>query len=290
MKLGAVLPTNEIGHDSGALRDWAQGVEAMGFDRIIAYDHVLGATHADRTPPLTGPYTEHDPFHEVMVTFGYLAALTERVELMTGVLILPQRQAALVAKQAAQLDIVSNGRFVLGVGTGWNFVEYDSLGMPFAERGKVLDEQVEVVQRLLREPLVTFEGDYHSIDRAGILPLPARPVPIWFGGWADPALRRAARLGDGFLFGGIGGATRALVPKLRDMLVANDRDPVSFPIDTVIQPGTTLDKAAEGAAAWRELGASNLSISTMVAAGETRRASIDDHLRVLAEIRDAVSG
>lgn len=289
MKLGAVLPTNEIGHDSGALRDWAQGVEALGFDRIIGYDHVLGATHADRTPPLTGPYTEADPFHEVFVTFGYLAALTQRIELMTGVLILPQRQAALVAKQAVQLDIVSNGRFVMGVGTGWNYVEYDSLGMPFAERGKVLDEQVEVVRRLFTEPLVSFEGTYHSIDRAGLLPLPARAVPIWFGGWADPALRRAARTGDGFLFGGIGGATRALVPKLREMLVANGRDPMAFPIDTVIQPGTSLDKAAEGAAAWRELGASNLSISTMVPAGEPRRASVDEHLRVLAEIREAVS-
>jgi probable F420-dependent oxidoreductase len=290
MKWGAVLPTNEIGHDSGALRDWAQGVEAMGFDRIIAYDHVLGATHADREPPLTGPYTEMDPFHEPFVTFGYMAAVTQRIELMTGVLILPQRQAALVAKQAVQLDIVSNGRFVLGVGTGWNHVEYESLGMSFAERGKVLDEQVEVIRRLFNDPLVDMTGDHHRIDRAGLLPMPTSPIPIWFGGWSPPALRRGARLGDGFLFGGVGRATRDLVPRLRDLLVAEGRDPATFPIDTIIQPGPSMEKIVEGANAWHDLGATHLSISTMVPAGETRRPNVDAHLQVLAEMRAAVAG
>lgn len=288
MKWGAVLPTNEIGHDSGALRDWAQGVEDLGYDRIIAYDHVLGATHADREPRLTGPYTEMDPFHEPFVTFGYMAALTTRIELMTGVLILPQRQAALVAKQAVQVDIVSNGRFVLGVGTGWNHVEYESLGMSFDHRGKVLDEQVAVIKRLFAEPLVDFSGDHHRIDRAGLLPLPSSPIPIWFGGWSPPAIRRGARLGDGFLFGGVGRATRDLVPKLRELLVAEGRDPATFPIDTIIQPGTSTEKMIEGALAWQELGATHLSISTMVPTGEPRRSGIDEHLRVLQDMRTAL--
>lgn len=288
MKWGAVLPTNEIGHDSGALRDWAQGVEALGFDRIIAFDHVLGATHADREPPLTGPYTEMDPFHEPFVTFGFMAAVTTRVELMTGVLILPQRQAALVAKQAVQLDIVSNGRFVLGVGTGWNHIEYESLGMSFADRGKVLDEQVAVLRRLFTEPLVDLDGDFHRIDRAGLLPMPTAPIPVWFGGWSPPALRRGARLGDGFLFGGVGKATRDLVPRLRELLLAEGRDPATFPIDTIIQPGSSMDKIVEGATAWADLDATNLSINTMVAAGERRRANVDEHLRVLQEMRAAL--
>lgn len=282
MRYGAVLPTNELPADRGALRDWAQGVEALGFDRVLLHDHVLGAPHDGRTPVLEGPYDETHPFHEVMVTCGFLAAVTERVELMTGVLILPQRQAALVAKQAVQLDVVSGGRFVLGVGTGWNFVEYDALGMPFADRGRVLDEQVTVIRRLMTEPLVTFDGEFHSIDRAGILPLPVRPVPIWFGGWSAPALRRAARLGDGFLLGGIGGATRALVPRLRELLAAEGRDPVTFPLDTVVQPGTTPEKLAEGAAAWRDLGASNISLS--VSAGP----DVDAHLRQLETLLAAV--
>ena len=192
MEFGAVLPTTEIGNDTGAVRAWAQAAEDLGFDRIIAYDHVLGAVHADRSPALWGPYTEIDPFREPMVLFGYLAGVTTRVELMTGVLILPQRQTALVAKQAIEIDLLSGGRFILGVGTGWNWVEYDSLGTEYRNRAKRFDEQIELLRLLWDQPVVDYTGRYHRVDRAGLLPLPTRQIPIWFGGGSDPAMQRAA--------------------------------------------------------------------------------------------------
>ena len=199
LRLGAVFPTSDIGDDPVAIRDFAQGVEELGLDHLITYDHVLGADHADRDPPLTGPYTERDAFHEPFVLFGYLAAVTRRLELVVGVLVLPQRQTALVAKQAAEVALLSEGRLRLGIGSGWNWVEYDGLGMPYRSRAGRLEEQVDVLRRLWAEPLVTVHGQHHDIERAGILPMPGQPIPIWFGGGAEPQLRRAARLGDGFI-------------------------------------------------------------------------------------------
>ena len=194
MRLGAVFPTSDIGSDPGAVRDFAQGVEALGLTRLVTYDHVLGAEHADREPKLWGPYTERDAFHEPFVLFGYLAACTRTIELEVGVLVLPQRQTALVAKQAAEVAVLSGGRLRLGIGTGWNWVEYDSLGTEFGTRGARMTEQVEVLRRLWAEPVVTFEGRFHRIERAGILPRPAQTIPIWFGGSAEAQLKRAARL------------------------------------------------------------------------------------------------
>jgi probable F420-dependent oxidoreductase len=201
LKIGAVFPTTEIGNDPIAIRDWAQTAEALGYDHMLTYDHVLGAEHAGREPALMGPYTEKHPFHEPFVLFGFLAAATTKLELTTGVIILPQRQTALVAKQAAQIDLLSGGRLRLGVGTGWNWVEYDALGVPFKGRGKRLTEQVEVLRKLWREPVVDFDGDLHRIERAGLLPLPERDIPIWFGAISPVALGRAARVGDGVIFG-----------------------------------------------------------------------------------------
>ena len=172
MDLGAVFPTTQIGNDPAVIRDFAQTAEGLGYRRLITYDHVLGAVHADRDPPLPGPYTQDDPFHEPLVLFGFLAACTTVIELEAAVLVLPQRQTALVAKQAAEVDVLSAGRLVLAVGTGWNFVEYESLGMPFAARGRRLDEQVDLLRRLWREPVLDYRGEFHRIDRAGILPRP----------------------------------------------------------------------------------------------------------------------
>lgn len=152
MDLGVVFPTTQIGNDPAVIRDFAQTAEGLGYRRLTTYDHVLGAVHADRDPPLPGPYTQDDPFHEPLVLFGFLAACTTVIELDAAVLVLPQRQTALVAKQAAEVDVLSAGRLVLAVGTGWNFVEYESLGMPFAARGRRLDEQVDLLRRLWREP------------------------------------------------------------------------------------------------------------------------------------------
>ena len=202
MRLGAVFPTTEIGSDPIGMRDYAQAAEALGCVRLTTYDHVLGVDHADREPALRGPYTHHDPFHEPFVLFGFLAAYTTRIELATGVLVLPQRQTALVAKQAAEVDVLSGGRMVLGVGTGWNHVEYASLGTTFRDRARRLDDQIAVLRALWEQDLVEHESDFHMIDRAGVLPRPARSIPIWLGGSAEASLQRAARLGDGHIFAG----------------------------------------------------------------------------------------
>lgn len=201
MQIGAVFPHQEIGSDPAVLKDWAQTAEGLGYSHILVYDHVLSASHEGREPPLWGPYTEHDAFHEPLVLLGYFAACTAKVELVTGILILPQRQTALVAKQAAEIDLLSNGRLRLGIGTGWNYVEYDGLNEDFETRGKRQEEQVALLRALWANPLVDFSGDYHRIERAGLNPLPDRSIPIWFGGFAPVAFRRAARMGDGFIYG-----------------------------------------------------------------------------------------
>ena len=208
MDIGVVFPTTQIGNDPAVIRDFAQTSGGAWRPPVRrAYEHVLGAVHGDRYPPLPGPYTERDPFHEPLVLLGFLAACTTTIELGAAVLVLPQRQTALVAKQAAEVDLLSGGRVVLAVGTGWNYIEYESLSAPFSDRGRRLDEQVDVLRRLWREPVVDYRGEFHRIDRAGILPRPARgTIPVWFGGGAKVALARAARTGDGFVFGSAGRA------------------------------------------------------------------------------------
>ena len=268
MKFGAIFPTTEIGSDPTAVRDWVQAAESLGYARIVTYDHVLGAVHEGRTPPLTGPYTEHDAFHEPFVLLAYLAALTSRIELMTGVLILPQRQTALVAKQAAELSVLSEGRLVLGVGTGWNHVEYESLGASFDDRGARFDEQIELLRRFWREPVVDFDGDHHRVDRAGLLPLPPRDIPIWLGGFMKVAVRRAARLGDGFLFGTTPTRMLGLLALLRERLEAEGRDPTSFPTEAAVDFSQTPDEWAREVEAWREAGGTHLSLRAMDTSAE----------------------
>ena len=199
MKIGVVFPQTEIGNDPIVIRDYAQTAEGLGFSHVLAYDHVLGA-NPQRPGGWSGPYTYLSPFHEVFVLFGYLAGVTQKLGLAAGVIILPQRQTALVAKQAASLDVLSGGRLRLGVGLGWNEVEYISLNENFHNRGKRIEEQVDLLRRLWTEPLVDFKGQWHTIQDAGLNPLPVqRPIPVWFGGNAEAALRRLARLGDGWI-------------------------------------------------------------------------------------------
>lgn len=200
MQIGVVFPQTEIGSDPLLIRDHAQTAEALGYSHILAFDHVLGAEHEGRQPPLWGPYTEHDAFHEPLTLFGYLSGLTHIIGLATGVLVLPQRQTALVAKQAAQVQLFSGGRLRLGIGIGWNYVEYEALDSNFRDRGRRQEEQVQVLRALWGEPSVDFQGDWHTIDRAGILPRPTERIHIWFGGFTDRARERAARIGDGFMF------------------------------------------------------------------------------------------
>lgn len=198
MQLGAVFPQTEIGNDPVAIRDVSQAAEQMGFQRLEVFDHVL-SVDISRRANWPGPYTDTHPFHEIFVLLGYLAGCTERIDLVTTVLVLPQRETALVAKQAAEVDLLSGGRLTLGVGLGWNFVEYEVLGRDFGDRGRRVEEQVAVLRALWTQPTVDFDGRWHRITQAGINPLPVqRPIPIWFGGQADPVLRRIARLGDGW--------------------------------------------------------------------------------------------
>ena len=275
MHIGAVFPQNEIEMDAGAAREWAQAVEAMGFTHVVAYDHVLGASTANR-PGWKGPYTVDSTFHEPFVLFSYLAGFTSRVGFLTGVIILPQRQAALVAKQAASLDVLSGGRLRLGVGSGWNEVEYEALGVPFAGRGARYDEQIEVLRALLAERVVTFRGSHHTITEAGLNPLPLqRPLPIWMGGGndspltgqpaSDAVLRRIARAADGwFVLWQPDDRGRELLARFQGYVREAGRDPSALGIEGRLDARlATADRWSGLARSWSALGASHLCVNTM---------------------------
>ena len=281
MRLGAVVPQLEIGSDPAAIKTWARGVEKLGYRHVLAYDHVLGADPADR-PGWRG-YTKSDSFHEVFVLFGYLAAITETVELVTGVLILPQRQTALVAKQAAEVDVLSRGRLRLGIGVGWNPVEYEALNEDFGTRGARSEEQIEVLRALWAEPVVTYRGRWHTIVDAGIEPRPPRGgIPIWIGGTAEPVLKRVARIGDGWLPQQPPNAgSAATLERLHGYAAAAGRSPDDIGIEARL---TLADEPREGwadfIAGWEDLGATHLCVNTM-GLGFTE---IDQHLDALAEV------
>jgi probable F420-dependent oxidoreductase len=267
MKIGAVFPHLEIGSDPAVLRDWAQTAEELGYSHILAYDHVIGAVHENREPPLWGPYTEESAFHEPLVLFGYFAACTSRVELVTGILILPQRQTVLVAKQAAEIDLLSGGRLRLGIGTGWNYVEFDALNESFADRGQRQEEQVALMRELWEQPVLEFSGRWHTVDRAGLKPLPGRRIPIWFGGFVDAPLERAARIGDGFIFGGgLDDGLNAL-EKLDGYLDQHGRSRSDFGIEAMVNFQAGPDHWRDEAERWRANGADYLSMRGMALRG-----------------------
>ena len=280
MKIGVVYPQIELRGDPVAVRRIGKAVEDLGFDYLLAYDHVLGAVHADRTPPLTGPYTEHDPFHDPFVMFGYLAGITERIEFTTGILILPQRQTALVARQAADVDLLSGGRLRLGVGIGWNSVEYEALGQDFHTRGARQEEQIQLLRRLFTEPVVDFEGRFDRIDRATLVPKPTRSIPIWLGGYGEAAFNRAARHGDGFIFFGGGGVDRVLDnwTWLRGRLHDHGRSVEDFGSECVVRPRDGVGSLRAEVDSWRDAGGTHLSIVTMGLGLD----SIDAHIDYIA--------
>lgn len=287
MQYGVVFPQTELGSDPAAIRDYAQAAEALGYSYLLAYDHVLGA-NPERPGGWRGPYTHHEPFHEVFGLFAYLAGLTTRLHFATGILILPQRQTVLVAKQAAQVDVLSGGRLRLGVGIGWNQVEYTALGKDFTNRGKRSEEQIHVLRELWTKPLVTFQGVYHHIPDAGLNPLPIqRPIPIWFGGGADAVMKRMACLGDGWMVSSMPKArASSLVDTLYTYLQAAGRRPEDFGIDVRLswQPGQTPDDRADFIAFWRGLGATHLGLNTMGAGLASPQAHIEALRRFKAEI------
>ncbi|MDT4945971.1 MAG: hypothetical protein QOH14_2704 [Pseudonocardiales bacterium] len=285
MQIGVVYPQTELGGDPAAVRRFGRAVEDLGFAHLLAYDHVLGAVHADRTPPLAGPYTEHDPFHDPFVMFAYLAGITERIGFATGILVLPQRQTALVARQAADVDLLSGGRLRLGVGVGWNYVEYEALGQDFRTRGSRQEEQIELLRRLFTEPVVDFSGRFHRIDRAALVPKPARPIPIWLGGHGEAAFDRAARLADGFIFFG-GGIDHSVDTwtLLRDRVGSHGRSVEDFGGDHVVLPPGSVSEVTAEIDAWREAGGTHVSVVTMGRGLD----SVDAHVDYSASVADAL--
>src|SRR4051812_24776807 len=286
MQLGVVFPQTEIGNDPGAIRDYAQTAEGLGYHHLLAFDHVLGA-HPSRFPGGSGrAYTHETPFHEPFVLFGYLAAATSRLELVTGVLVLPQRQTALVAKQAAEVDLLSAGRLRFGIGIGWNAVEYEALGQDFGTRGKRSAEQIQLLRRLWTEQTVTFDGAFDKVTGAGLAPLPVqRPIPIWIGAASAPGYRRAGRLADGwFPMMEPGPQLDEALAKVARGAAEAGRDPAVIGMEARVSWQGDDDDAAARIAAWAEAGATHLSVNTM-GAGLT---SVDEHLDVLARMASSL--
>jgi probable F420-dependent oxidoreductase len=233
VEIGLRYPYEALGEDVGLHAAFAKTAEDLGFRFLAFVDHVLGAEHARRDPPFEGPYHEESVFHEPMTLMAWLAANTEQIELTTSVLVLPQRQAVLAAKQAAEVQLLSHGRLRLGVGIGWNYVEYESLGVPYRDRGALLEEQVGVMRALWTERLLDYEGRFHRVDRAGFRPLLGSPIPIWFGGFSDAQQDRCARIGDGFTFMRTSRLAVEAVANIKRKAAALGRDPDSLGFETI---------------------------------------------------------
>lgn len=280
MQIGVAYPQTELKGDPEAVRRIGVGIERMGFDYLLAYDHVVGASH-DREPKLQYGYNERSTFHDPLMMFAWLAGLTTRLEFATGVLILPQRQTVLVAKQATDLDLFSGQRLRLGVGIGWNYVEYDALGQDFKTRGKRIDEQIVFLRRLWSEPLLTFEGRFDRIDRANINIRPNRLVPIWIGGDSEAAFRRGARLGDGFQFAGP--EVEPMFDKWRqtqDYLREEGRAPESFGREFLNNGQGSAQAVADSLKRWRDAGGTHGSFATM----QRKFRTIEAHLDFIADV------
>jgi probable F420-dependent oxidoreductase len=286
VRIGVVFPQTELGGDVGAVRAYGEGVDELGFTHVLAYDHVVGAD-PDVHRGWNGPYDVRTTFHEPFVLFGYLAAVTS-LELVTGIIILPQRQTVLVAKHAAEVDLLTAGHFRLGVGIGWNAVEYEALGKDFSNRGARLEEQVALMRRLWTEESVTHEGVHERVTGAGLAPLPVqRPIPVWFGAVAERALRRAGRLADGWFPQVPPGPrlddARAVV---RNAAVDAGRDPDALGMEGRISWSSgDLETLSRHAGKWRDAGATHLSVNTMGAG----LGSVDDHLAALARAAEVLA-
>ena len=286
MRCGVVYPQIELNGDPGAVKAFAQAAEDLGYDHLVMYDHVLGAEHSGREPALWGPYTEKDPFHEPLIAFAYLTGLTSRIEFTSGVIVLPQRQTALVAKQAADIDLFSGGRLRLGVGVGWNWVEFDALevGAQFARRGKREENQIALMRKLWTEPLVTYADKDHKVDRAGLCPMPRRSIPIWLGGFSKPAFDRAARIADGFLFSArTQDEALAIKADMQAKLHEHGRAGEPFGFEQIQQYARGPDAWPTEITAWRDAGGTHISVVTMGA----KLSGIDAHIDAIRRWREA---
>jgi probable F420-dependent oxidoreductase len=291
MEIGVVFPQTDIGPDVGAIRDYAQTVEGLGYRHCIIYDHVVGADRAIH-PGWNGPYDLSDEFHEPFVLYGFLAGVCS-LELMTSIIVLPPRQTVLVAKQAAEVDLLTRGHFRLGVGLGWNKLEYEALGVDYAVRGQRIEEQITLMRRLWTEPSVTFHGAFESITGAGLTPRPIqRPIPIWYGGESPVAYRRAGRVADGWIPDNMLPGDRLDEAKTIVEQAARDagRDPASLGMQGRIKWGKdgarfSLERMVELAGQWRDSGATHVAVNTMYADLK----SMDEHLDVLTRVAEALS-
>ena len=285
MQIGVTFPQNEIGADPTVIRDYAQAAEGMGYRHLVAFDHVLGADSTHR-PGWRG-YTHRQMFHEPFVLFGYLAALTH-LEFVPAVIILPQRQTALVAKQAAEVDVLTGGKLRLGIGVGWNPVEYEALGMNFQARGHVVEEQIEVMRLLWSQEVVSYKGQYHTVTEAGLNPLPVRrSIPVWLGGSADVLLRRVARIGDGwFPQGQPDDHMRRLLERLISYIREAGRDPSTVGIEARVNASEgNLDEWVRQTEGWRALGATHISLNTMGAGFN----SPGEHIDAIRRYKEAIA-
>ncbi len=293
MKIGVSLPTGDFTSPE-TIRDFVQAVEGAGYDNVVSGEHVLGVSKERLQPGEAMQGTSDQTWRDPFVLFSFIAGCTGTLGLTSGILVLPQRQTGVVAKQAAELDLVSGGRLRLGVGLGRNYYEYEALGENFKNRGRRIEEQVEVLRRLWTEPLVTFEGRWHHLDRMGINPLPVqRPIPIWFGSFVqqlvEPAIKRIGRLADGWLIGfPAGDELKAAVERMRGYAVEAGRDPSSIGIDGSLRltPDSTVEDIATQVAYWNELGASHIRVSAR-AGQNTLQQKIDDLVKLRSVLKDA---
>jgi probable F420-dependent oxidoreductase len=294
MRVGAVFPQLEIGTDPDAIATYARTLEELNYEHVVVFDHVLGAD-SSRPGGWTGVYDHRSTFHEPLVLFGYLSAITTRLKLATAVIVLTQRQAALVGKQAAEVDVLSRGRLILGVGIGWNEVEYEALGMSFTNRGKRIEEQIAVLRALWTQDVVEFRGRWHEIDRAGINPLPLqRPIPVWLGGgWdrktrtiTEPPLRRIARIADGwFTHLPPDEDGRAGMEIFRRFVQEEGRDPAKVPVEGRLAAARSgPEDWKRGIEAFRDMGMTSVELNTMGAGYR----DLEEHLEALRRFRELV--
>jgi probable F420-dependent oxidoreductase len=283
MKIGVIYPQIELGGDPEAVRRIGVLAEDLGFDHFVTYDHVVGSPH-DRTPALTGPYTDKDPFHDPFMMFAWLSGMTKRIEFVTGVLILPQRQTVLVAKQATDLDLFSGQRFRMGVGVGWNYVEYDALGQDFATRGARVDEQIGFLRQLWTQDVFSFKGRFDMIDRGNLNLRPKRSIPIWIGGNSEAAFRRGATLGDGFIFAGPPERAFHGLERVRALLKEQVRDAGGFGLDWVMSTTANAQEVLDQMRRWQDAGGTHNSFHTM----RMGFRELDQHIDFMAEVRHRI--
>lgn len=282
MKIGVAYPTTEVAGDPAAVRKFIRAAEDLGYTHLMAYDHVLKTPHEGREPKLTGPYTEKDSFHDPFVLFAFAAACSEVLEFVTGVMVLPQRQTVLVAQQAADVDLLSCERLRLGVGIGWNYVEYDALGQDFKTRAKRLDEQCTLLRQLWSTPVLSFEGRFDRIDRGGINPRPRRQIPLWIGGHSEAAYARGARLGDGFVFAADGHGAMEAFGRVKHHLKAEGRELAGYGSELLAIFAQSPQEAADHLMMFRDAGGTHGSVPSM---GKGLGSNIDAHIDYVAEVK-----